>query len=557
MSISVKRFYDFGPFRIDTEKRVLLRDAVPVPLAPKALDMLLVLVQHRGQALEKDQLMDLLWPESDVEEANLPQNVSALRKALGETPNDRRYIITIPGRGYRFAAEVKEWDDEGMVVREKHSQSTVVMQERLEGPRTGIRMWLNTFGRPKLKAADAVKPARVQRVAIRNLAVLAGLVVTASTAWLYFNRSPVLTSKDTILLADFDNKTGDNIFDGTLKQGLAIQLQQSPFLNLFPEAQARQTMRLMGRSDKNQVTVETARAICERHDLKALIAGSIAPLGSHYVITLEAINGQTGESLARQQIEAESREQVLRALSRVTTQLREQLGESLSSIQRFDKPLQGPLEQATTSKLEAFKAWSVAIEHSYSGRPMEAIPFYRRAVELDPDFAHAYGVLSTVYGATGRPGLAAEYAEKGYALRDRVSEFEKLRITNFYHGYATGDLNKRIEVLMLLKRTYPREMATPTDLAQTYVQIGQFDQAVAQARESIGINPHFAPAHRVLGWALLLLNRFAEAKDALTQALQQKLDNPAFHTFLYQMAFINDDTAGMQQQLGWASGETV
>ncbi len=144
----------------------------------------------------------------------------------------------------------------------------------------------------------------------------------------------------------------------------------------------------------------------------------------------------------------------------MTTQLREKLGESLSSIQRFDKPLEGPLEQATTSKLEAFKAWSVAIEHSYSGRPMEAIPFYKRAVELDPDFAHAYGVLSAVYSGTGRPGLAAEYAEKGYALRDRVSEFEKLRITNFYHGFATGDLNKRIEVLMLLKRIYPREMAT-------------------------------------------------------------------------------------------------
>ena len=274
MSISVKRFYDFGPFRIDTEKRVLLRDAVPVPLAPKVLDMLLVLVQHRGQALEKDRLMELLWPESDVEEANLPQNVSALRKALGETPNDRRYIITIPGRGYRFAAEVKEWDDEGMMLLEKHSQSTVAMEERVEGPRTGIRMWLQTFRRPpRLKAVDAAKPARVPRVAIRNLAVLAGLVVTASTAWFYFTRSPVLTSKDTILLADFDNTTGDNIFDGTLKQGLAIQLQQSPFLNLFPEARVRQTLRLMGRSAEERVTAEIAREICERHNLKALIAG--------------------------------------------------------------------------------------------------------------------------------------------------------------------------------------------------------------------------------------------------------------------------------------------
>jgi len=239
----------------------------------------------------------------------------------------------------------------------------------------------------------------------------------------------------------------------------------------------------------------------------------------------------------------------------VTTQLREKLGESLNSIQRFDKPLEGPLEQVTTSKLEAFKAWSVAIEHSYSGRPMEAIPFYERAVELDPDFAHAYAVLSTLYSNTGRPGLAAKYAEKGYALRDRVSEFEKLRITNFYHGSATGDLNKRIEVLMLLKRTYPSEMATPTDLALTYIQIGQFDQAVVQARESISINPNFAPAHMALAWALLRLNRFAEARDVITQALQQRFDNPGFHRYLYELAFVNGDAVGMRQQLDWASGK--
>jgi eukaryotic-like serine/threonine-protein kinase len=366
-------------------------------------------------------------------------------------------------------------------------------QDNLVIPSSGKISRVRTLA-PKRETAN--KTAGIRRLAA--LGPLAGLVIAVAAVWFYTNHPPVLTSKDTILLADFDNTTGDNIFDGTLKQGLAIQLQQSPFLNLFPEARVRQTLRLMGRSAEERVTAEIGRAICERHDLKALIAGSIAPLGSHYVITLEAINGQTGDVVAREQIEAESRERVLRALSRVTTQLREKLGESLNSIQRFDKPLEGPLEQATTSKLEAFKAWSVAIEHSYSGRVMEAIPFYKRAVELDPEFAHAYSVLSVVYGNTGRPGLAAQYAEKGYALRDRVSEFEKLRITNFYHGFATGDLNKRIEVLMLLKRTYPHEMATPSDIALTSIQLGQFDQAIAHARESIGINPNFAPAHRAL-----------------------------------------------------------
>jgi Protein kinase domain len=196
--------------------------------------------------------------------------------------------------------------------------------------------------------------------------------VSTDVTWFYFNRPPVLTSKDTILLADFENKTGEEIFDRMLKQGLAIQLQQSPFLNLFPEAQIRHELKLMKRQPSERVTAEIAREICERQNLKALIAGSIALLGSHYVITLEAINGQSGETLAREQVEAENKEQVLRALSQATTQLRERLGESLSSIQRFDRPLQ----EGTTAKPEAFKAYSQAFELAISGRLMESIPFY-------------------------------------------------------------------------------------------------------------------------------------------------------------------------------------
>ena len=397
------------------------------------------------------------------------------------------------------------------------------------------------------------RPVRPQRV-VRKIPVIvaaAAIALAAIVGWFYFNRHPALTEKDTILLADFENKTGDEIFDGTLKQALAIQLQQSPFLNLFPESQVRQTMGLMGRASNERVTAEIAGDICVRNNLKALIAGAIAPLGSHYVITLEAINGHSGESLARQQVEAESREQVLRALSQAASQLRENLGESLSSIQRFDKPL----APATTSKLEAFKAWSLAVENSSSGRVMEAIPLYKRAIELDPDFAHAYSVLSTVYGNTGRPGLAAEYAEKGYKLRDRVSEFEKLRITNFYHGFATGDLSKRIEVLKLLNSTYPRDGAGPTDLALTYSQIGQFDQAVSEAREAIHLNPNFSPSHRALVLALFHLNGFAEAKDIIAHALQQKVNNTDFHYVLYQIAFADGDLAAMQEQIDWVGGK--
>jgi len=380
--------------------------------------------------------------------------------------------------------------------------------------------------------------------------VLAGLVIAATTAWFYLKRPPVLTSIDTILLADFENKTGEEIFDVMLKQGLAIQLQQSPFLNLFPDTQMRHELKLMKRPSNERVTAEIAREICERQNLKALIAGSIAPLGSHYVITLEAINGQSGESLAREQAEAGNKEQVLRALSQAATRLRERLGESLNSIQRFDRPLQ----EGTTARPEAFKAYSQGIELAVSGRLREAIPFYKHAVEIDPEFAHAYSQLAIMYDVTNRPGLAAEYAKKSYELKDQAGEIEKFRITQTYHRVVTGDVNKSIEALRLQRRTYPREWTGPNDLARAYHLLGQSEQAIAEARESTRLNPNFAGPYTYLAGSLLRLNRFADAKDVLAQALQQNLERTTFHSVLYQIAFINRDTTGMQQQLDWAHG---
>lgn len=430
-------------------------------------------------------------------------------------------------------------------------------KERAERYQTAADL-LADLNRLKRRIESGVKPDKPvntarRRVALSALIVFVVLVIVAFAGWFYSKREPVLTAKDTIVLADFDNRTGDDIFDGTLKQGLAIQLQQSPFLNLFPEVRTREMLALMGRSPTERVTAGIAREICERLNLKALIAGSIAPLGSHYVITLETINARSGEVLAREQAEAESREQVLRSLSQAAAKLREKLGESLASIQRFDKPL----EQVRTSKLEAFKAWSIGIEYSYSGRPMEAIPFYKRAVEIDPDFAHAYSVLSVVHWSIGLPELASGYAEKGYALRDRVNEYEQLRIVNFYHGFTTGDLNKRMEVLTLLKRGYPHESTGPNDLALTCIQIGRFEDAVAEAREAMRLNPHFGPSHWALGSALLRLNRFGEAKDAYARAVQLNLDIAPFKFILYQIAFIESaggETAEMRQQIDWMRG---
>jgi tetratricopeptide (TPR) repeat protein len=359
----------------------------------------------------------------------------------------------------------------------------------------------------------------------------------------------VLTEQDTILLADFGNSTGDSIFDGTLKQGLAVQLGQSPFLHLFPDIRVRQTLRLMGRSQDDRVNAEIGQEICQRQGLKALIVGSIAPLGSHYVISLEAVNGRSGDVLAREQSEAESKEKVLKALSQAASHLREKLGESLGSIQKFDAPL-----EVTTSSLEALKAFSLGLEQTQSGKFLEAIPFYKHAIELDPNFAYAYGSLAVNYYNTRQPRLAAEYAEKAFALRDRMSELEKLRITSFYYAFVTGEVDKGIETVELYKRAYPRDERGPLNLSDRCGMIGQFEKAVVEARQGLALNPNNAVGYWNLADSLTRLNRFAEAKETCGQAIQQKLDTIALHYFLYQIAFAEGDAAGMQQQLNWASG---
>jgi len=512
---------------------------------------------------------------SEVIAAILHQEPPPLARYTREAPEALEWIITkalAKDREQRYQT-VKDLalDLKGLkhrleveAERDRSGQSSIkeeVASDRPASDETAQAAAVQTDERAAAGTTSSAKIllGEVKRHRLGVALTLAALVIVAVAAFFYFNRSfnsnrPILTDKDTILIADFVNTTGEPVFDGgTLKQGLAVQLQQSPFLNLFPDERVRQALRLMNKPPDERVTREVGREIAQRQrqGLKAVITGTIAKFDRNYSLTLEAINSQTGETIALTQAEAEGKDQVLKALSQAATQLREKLGESLSSIQRFDKPL----EEATTSKLEAFQAHALGTELAISGRLMESIPVYKRAVEMDPDFATAYSMLSIMHIATGRPSLAAKYAEKAYALKDRVGEFEKLRITSFYHGLVTGDLNKRIEVLRLQKQIYPRVPSGPNDLGLAYNQIGQFDQAIVEAREALRLNPNFAAPYRGLGLALLRLNRFAEAKDALTQALQQKLEMTDFHSFLYQIAFAGGDMAGMQQQIEWASGK--
>ena len=382
-------------------------------------------------------------------------------------------------------------------------------------------------------------------------AVVFALALATVGYFLFARRTSALTDKDTILLADFVNTTGDAVFDGTLKQGLAVQLGQSPFLNLFSDTRVRQTLRLMGHSPDDRVTSEIGREMCQRQGLKAFITGSIASLGSHYVLTLQAINSQNGEVIAREQGEADSKEQVLKTLSQTAIKLRERLGESLNSLQRFDAPL-----EVTTASLEALKAYSLGVEQASRGKWLEAMDHYKHALELDPNFASAYSGLGVSYANTNQPKLAGENMAKAYALRERVSEAESLRITSFYYFYDTGELDKYIEVLELYKRTYPRDERSYTNLSVAYDRIGQWEKSAAEAGEAIRLNPNTVAPHSNLARALMRLNRYDESVAVLDRAMKQlKLDGDPLHTWSYHNAFYRGDASTMKREVEQLTGK--
>jgi len=388
------------------------------------------------------------------------------------------------------------------------------------------------------------------RAAVLTMGLLA-LTLSLILFW-YFRRTRAvpLTDKDTIVLADFLNTTGDAVFDGTLKLALAVQLGQSPFLNIFGDDRLREALRFMDRSSDERVTRDVGREICLRQGLKAFLAGSIAALGSHYVITLEAINALTGDAIAREQTEAESKEQVLRKLGKAATRLREKMGESLASIQRFD----APIEQATTSSLDALKAYSMGRELALGNKDREAMPFLKRAVELDPDFAQAYDKLAGSYSNTGQQELAIEAFQRAFDLRERSSEYERLRIAADYYAFATFEADKFIEAYELLVRTYPRDFVAWNNLGNRYNSVGQFEKAAEACREGIRLNPNWVIPRSNLALAYISLDRFDEARQVIQEAVSQELESTPMRSHLYSIAFVNGDAAAMKQQIDWASG---
>jgi eukaryotic-like serine/threonine-protein kinase len=384
-------------------------------------------------------------------------------------------------------------------------------------------------------------------------AVSAAIVVVVGLAlggWLLFSRKAhALTDKDTIVLADFTNSTGDPVFDGTLRQGLAVQLEQSPFLSIVSDQQIQQTLKMMGQKPDAKLTPEIAQELCQRTASAAALNGSIAQIGTQYLLTLKAVNCASGESLASTEAQASDKNHVLDALGKTASEIRNKLGESLNAVQKFDTPL----EQATTPSLEALKAFSSA--HRAVSPPL-AIPFLKRAVELDPNFAVAYAWLGIWYTSTGEPSIAAGYTRKAYELRDHASEPERYFISAIYYKEVPGNLDKAQQTCELWMQAYPRSEMPHTYLSGgIYPAMGRYDGVISEASEAIRLKPDSPVPYVFLMDGYIALNRFDEANAAYKQAFERKLYHHYYPASLYRLAFLQNDAAGMRQQVTLSAGQ--
>jgi len=470
---------------------------------------------------------------------------------------------------YQHAADMradlqrlKRDTDTGRAVAAANSGSVAVASESAPSPSAvaPLSAPVSASALASIPSSSSVKVAAVapepwRKIKIWKIAVsIAALLVAAAAGIFFYSQRPqALSEKDSILLADFVNTTGDAVFDGTLKQALAVQLEQSPYLNVLPQSRIQAALRLMGRLPDERVTGDVAREICLRDGVKAMLTGSISALGSHYVIDLNAVNAQTGDSLGRTQVESESKEQVLKSLDQAASNLRQKLGESIGSVQKFATPL----EQATTSSLEALQAFTLGqAEHSKLDDD-KAVPHLQRAIALDPNFAMAYATLGVVYGNLSQTHQQLENLSKAFELKDRASEREKLYISAHYYSEATREVDKALAIYEQWKQTYPRDSVPWDNLALGYEKTGHPEKSVANASEALRLNPKDRFASANLANAYEALGRYDEAKTVMERAAAQGLASTTDAILLYTLAFARGDKAGMQRAMELGKGPSI
>jgi eukaryotic-like serine/threonine-protein kinase len=505
----------FGVFELDPDTQQLRRAGVLLRIQPQPFKVLALLASRPKELVSREELRHELWgDETFVDfERGLNYCIRQIRAVLGDEAQIPRYIETLPRRGYRFIFPLEA----------------------------------DTAQKAKPNVAPGKPPFLQRSWTLVAAAALLALLIGATVYVVSFHSSPRLSQRDTVVLADFLNTTGDPAFDDVLRQALAIQLEQSPFLNILSNDRVTNTLKRMDRPGE-RLTLEVAREVCQRTNSKVMLAGSIASVGSHYLVGLRGTDCQTGDTLTSAQAEADNRDKVLNALEKASNQLRRKLGESLASVNRFNKPL----DEATTSSLEALKAYTQGA--AMTDRP-EGIPYLQRAVRLDPNFARAYAALATVYANSNQLILAHENFKKAYELRERVSDRERIYIETTFYMVVTGELEKANQSYLRLISEYPDSPGSYGNLGFNYLIMGSYEKAVELTREALRRDPDFPIWNGNLAWNYLALDRLDEAKAVFDQALAHKVDGIDLRLSRYYLAFLQNDDAKMREQVAWATGK--
>src|SRR5437879_651471 len=504
----------FGVFEVDVRSGELRKQGVRIKLQEQPFHVLTVLLQRPGEVVTREELRSENWSADTFVDFDNSLNtaINKLREALGDSADNPRFIETLPRRGYRFI--------------------TPVTNEGREASATG---------------AAAVSDKRAWRTAAIMAGVLAAAVSAGGLYW-RSHRFPKLTEKDTIVLGDFTNTTGDPVFDGTLREGLSVELEQSPFLSLVSEEGIQQTLRMMGQPTNVRLTPQIAREVCQRTNSTAALDGSIALIGTRYNLILKAVNCVNGELLASTEAQASDKSHVLDVLGKVALEMRRRLGESLSTVQKYNTPL----EQATTPSLEALQAFSLGVKAQFAG-DVAPVAFFQSAIQLDPNFEAADDGMGSENEVIGT-ALAVENIRKAFELRTRVSEREKLIIEGNYYNFVTGDLMKAKQSYILGEQIYPREVTFRESLGVLYNALGQYEAGLREDQEAVRLAPS-SITYRFLIYTYLSLNRDEDAAALAREAHGKGLDS-SLGTTLYSLAFYRNDTTEMSRQVAAWAGKT-
>ncbi len=527
--------YRFGLFELDTSAGVLRRQGQRVKIQEQPLRLLVALLERPGEIVSRESLKQRLWPENTFVEfdQSFGTAITKLRQALGDVAENPRFIETVPRRGYRFIAPV--------TLSEKAALEA-------ESPANGHPPAAKEAFLPATVQIPAASPDAPPRKSLRRtwawMALGAILLAVGFATYMYESRgSFALTEKDTVVLADFQNTTGDPVFDDALRQGLIVAFGQSPLIQVLPDRKADLILKQMNHSPDAKVTGKTAVELCQRSDSKVVVEGSISNLGAGYLVGLAGVRCDTGEAIFHEEIPARSKEYVISALGEAATHIRSRLGESLASIKQHG----APLEQATTNSLDALKSYSLALAVWDNQGDEASLPYFQKAIELDSNFGMAYAALGTIYHNQNESDLARVNTSRAYELRDRLTDGERMSIEARYYRYVTGEQEKAAEVYLRWIRDHPNSAGTLINLAGVYSSLGRYDKVVEYDRDSLRVDPKRANTYAGLASALMALNQLEDAGSILAEAETRGFRTDYLLQVNYWHAFLKKDNATMQQ----------